>query len=219
MIADRPAERTTTLTTVVLQRLCNFPGMIVIMAVGVAATIANPVADRIRPLALLGITAGIVGLGISLTPLLGWLSRRDVLKKIRLANLFQQLHEFRGRRRELILASLRGTSFWGLSVLNQWSFMHAVGINVDLAYAAVVTTTVNAITLLPISVNGYGLREGGFVAFLTVRGLATYPAAFAASLCLAAQSLLWGLVGVPFYLVRNRHRTANPARVNVVTTA
>jgi len=208
MVAEQPSERVRAFTTVVLQRLCNFPGMIVILCLGLLLTLGYPQADRIRPVALLGAVVGITALAVCATPLLGWLARRPLLQRIKIGKLFQQLHEFRRQRRQLLLASLRGTVFWSLSVLNWWSFMHAVGIDVALPFAAVVTTTVSAITMLPVSINGYGVREGSFTAFLTAAGLATTSAAVTASLILAAQSLLWGLIGLPFLLAASRSRKA-----------
>lgn len=214
MMAEHPSERVRALASVLLQRLCNFPGMILIMCVGVILTFGAPVADRIRPLALAGAVVGVVGLAICTTPLLGWLAQRRLLQRIRVARVLGELHDFRGERRQLLLASLRGTLFWGLSVLNQWCLMHAVGIDISLTYAAAVTTTVNAITMLPISINGYGVRESGFVTFLTVPGLATSSVALAASLCITAQSILWGLIGIPCLLIGSRNRIANaPLRV------
>jgi len=215
MVADAPDERVSALTTVVLQRLCNFPGMIVIMGAGVLLTLGNHEADRARPIATLGVVAGVAGLVICTTPLLGWLAQRRLVHVVRLNGVLQKLHDFRVERRVLLLASGRGTAFWSLTVLNQWAFMHAVGIPISIPYAAVVATTVNAITMLPISINGYGVRDGGFVALLA--GLVAPSAALAASFCLAGQSLLWALIGLPF-AVTNRRR-ATPSAVATVAAA
>lgn len=216
MAAEQPSERVPALTSVVLQRICNFPGMIAIMLTGVVLTLHDPLAARVRPVALLGVVVGAAALAACMTPLLGWLAERRVLRRIRVAKLLAALHAFRGRLRQLLLASLRGTLFWSLSVVNWYCFMHAVGIRVSIELAAVITTTISAITMLPISVNGYGVREGSFVAFLAVPGLATAPMAVAASLCLAAQTLLWALIGAPFVLSRSRRAARQrplPARV------
>jgi glycosyltransferase 2 family protein len=204
MVARGPRERVGGLTSVVLQRLCNFPGMILIMGVGLLFTLSSHQADRVRPLAAMGVLVGITGLVLCVTPMFAWLARQRTLERVRIAKLFLALDDFRGQSRQLLHASARGTVFWTLAVLNQWCFMRAVGINADLLYAAMVTTTVNAITLLPISINGYGLRDTGFVALLTVQGLASTSAALTASLCLTAQSFLWALVGLPFLLIGSR---------------
>jgi hypothetical protein len=45
--------------SVVLRRLCNFPGMIVLTAVGLAATVDVGYAGRIRPYALCVVAGGV----------------------------------------------------------------------------------------------------------------------------------------------------------------
>ena len=72
-----------------------------------------------------------------------------------------------------LIASLRGLFLWSIYSLAQWSFMRAVGIHVPLAYGALVVTTTNLITILPISLGGYGVREGAFTAFLAFPHIAT----------------------------------------------
>jgi uncharacterized membrane protein YbhN (UPF0104 family) len=219
MAARQPSERVRALTTVVLQRLCNFPGMILIMGVGVVLTLSDPFADRVRPVAIAGALCGIAGLAICTTPLLGWLAQRRTLQRIKIGKLFQELHNFRGEGRQLLLASGRGVVFWGLSVVNWYCFIHAVRVDVSFQFAAVVTTTVAALTMLPVSINGYGVREGGFIAFLALPGLASPPAAVAASLCIAAQSLVWALIGIPFLLTRPRPKAAPASLPALVLSA
>jgi glycosyltransferase 2 family protein len=225
LAADGPAERVPAATTVVLQRLCNFPGMMVLMALGVVLTLGDPRAAEIRGLALAGVLLGLLGLGLCMTPLLGRIAALPVLQRRRpgriLARLLGALDAFRDRRIELLLASVRGTAFWGLSVVNQYAFMHAVGVGISLSYAAIVVTTINALTMLPISVNGYGVREGGFTRFLgPVSGAAAAAQGVAVGFLLAAQSLLWAAIGVVFWLTDRRHREVSipaaaetPARV------
>lgn len=225
MAADTPAERVPAATTVVLQRLCNFPGMMVLMGLGVILTLGDPRATEIRGLALAGLLLGLVGLGLCMTPLMGRIAAVPVLQRRRpgriLARLLGALDAFRDRRRDLLLASVRGTGFWGLSVINQYAFMHAVGVDISLSYAAIVVTTINALTMLPISVNGYGVREGGFTRFLgPISGAAAAAQGVAVGFLLDAQSLLWAGIGIVFWLTDRRHRqvtapavTETPARV------
>jgi uncharacterized membrane protein YbhN (UPF0104 family) len=222
MMAETPEERVPAASTVVLQRLCNFPGMMVLMGLGVVLTLGDPHASEIRLVAAGGLLAGGAGLALCMTPLLGHLAARPMLQRGRagrvLSKLLGALDAFRGRRTELVLASVRGTGFWGLSVLNQWAFMHAVGLGISLAYAAIVVTTINALTMLPISVNGYGIRESGFSRWLApLFGSGPGATRLAAStgtavgFLLAAQSLLWAGIGVVFWLTDRRHDEAAAA--------
>lgn len=197
-VANSPAEQGKGVASVVLQRLCNFPGMMILMGLGLVLTLNDPLAVRVRPAALVAIVAGSVVVVAAGSPMLGWLaSRRFLHGRLRpVVGLFRRLHDVRSQRRTLALATLRGTTYWAVSVVNQWCLMHAVGIEAGLAYAAVVVTTVNIITLLPVSINGYGVREGGFSAFLAVGGLATTTQALSMALLLAGQTLVWGVVGI-----------------------
>ncbi len=221
MVAEYPGQRVAAAATVVLQRLCNFPGMIVLAATGLVLTAAKSEASTIRPITLAGIGIGIAGLALAMSPILGKVAAWPWLSQLRLgrplARLLFALDRFRGRRRDLLAASARGLLFWTLSVLNQWAFMHALGIQVDLAYAAVVVTAVNALTMLPISINGYGVREGAFVAFLGTNVLASAGQAIAVGLSLEAQSLLWAAVGLVCWLTlpQTRRGVSEPRMVEV----
>ena len=227
MVADSPAERVPAASTVVLQRLCNFPGMIVLMTLGLVLTLGDSRASEIRLVALAGVLAGAAGLALCMTPLLGRLAALPVLQRGRpgrvLAKLLAALDAFRGRRSELLFASARGTAFWGLSVVNQWAFMHAVGVPIPLTYAAIVVTTINALTMLPISINGYGIRENGFSRWLgPLFGSSALAAqkGTAVGFLLAAQSLLWAGIGVVFWLTDKRHKeAAEAARAATVVPA
>ncbi len=54
--------------------------------------------------------------------------------------------------------------------------------------------------MLPISLGGYGLREGSFAAFLAVAGHATAAQGAAVGVCLTLQTVGLGLIGVPVLL-------------------
>ena len=199
-VVERPEERSAAAASVVLQRLCNFPGMIALLAVGLLVSIADPFAGRMRPLAAAAAAAGLLIILVAFSPLLGVIGRHRAMQRAgvlrAVASLLHKLDAVRSRPGVVAMASLRGTAFWTLQTLSQVCFMRAVGIAPNLGYAAVVVTTVNLATLLPISINGYGVRESGYTAFLAVPGLASNAQALAASFLLAGQTLVWGVIGV-----------------------
>ena len=201
-VAERPEERGAAATSVVLQRLCNFPGMMLLMTVGLLATLGDPNAGRVRIAAVATTLLGAGIIAVAVSPLPGLLAEHRLLsgRGRPLAGVLRRIDAFRSHRRQMAMASLRGTTFWSISVVNQWCLMRGVGIEASLGYAAVVVTTVNIMTLLPISLNGYGVREGGFSAFLAINGLASTSQALAMSLLLAAQTLLWGAAGILCWL-------------------
>lgn len=199
-IAEGPGEKPRGAVAVVLQRLLNFPGMVLLIGLGLALTITSPAAARARPEALAGVVIGLAVLGVALSPLLGRVGNASFSRlpgwKPLSASL-QVLDGFRAQHADLAAAVCRGVVFWSLTVLNQWCFIAAMGIRISPGYAALSVTLVNGLTMLPISINGFGAREGGYNALLAGgAGFATTAQAVSVGLLVGAQSLLFGLIGV-----------------------
>jgi uncharacterized membrane protein YbhN (UPF0104 family) len=214
LVSESPEERARAASSVVLRRLMNLPGMVVLMTVGLAASWSGPGAGRIRPYVGAAVVVALVGAALVASPLAGRLAALPVAQRWwggrALAKVLVELDAVRGRPGVLAAASARGVVFWTAVVLSQWSYMHAVGVHVPLAYAAVVVTVVNAVTMLPISLGGYGVREGSFSAFLAVGGLASIAQGIGVGLCVTAQTLVFGLLGLPAYLTLGRRRAPSP---------
>jgi len=98
------------------------------------------------------------------------------------------------RPRALIAATLIGAGFWVAGCLNYATYGVAVGVHIPLGYYFVAVPLVSLVTFLPITINGYGLRESAIVSVLGVAGI---PAALALLLALVmdAQVLLFGALG------------------------
>jgi uncharacterized membrane protein YbhN (UPF0104 family) len=216
-LAESPEERVPAAASVVLRRLCNFPGMIVITALGLATTVSLGYADRIRPFSLGVVAGGLALVVLALSPAMGFIGRWGLLRRgpgRAVAKLLSTLHEFRGQRSHLVRATLRGLLFWTVVVASQTMFIRALGIHIPLMYGALVITTATAVTMLPISLGGYGLREGAFAAFLAAGGHATAAQGAAVGVCITVQTLALGVIGIPFYLTirtRRSHPAAYPA--------
>jgi uncharacterized membrane protein YbhN (UPF0104 family) len=216
-LAEAPEERVPAAASVVLRRLCNFPGMIVITALGLATTVSLGYADRIRPFSLGVVAGGLALVVLALSPAMGFIGRWGLLRRgpgRAVAKLLSTLHEFRGQRSHLVRATLRGLLFWTVVVASQTMFIRALGIHIPLMYGALVITTATAVTMLPISLGGYGLREGAFAAFLAAGGHATAAQGAAVGVCITVQTLALGVIGIPFYLTirtRRSHPAAYPA--------
>jgi uncharacterized membrane protein YbhN (UPF0104 family) len=216
-LAEAPEERVPAAASVVLRRLCNFPGMIVIAAVGLATTLPLGYADRIRPFSLGVVAGGLALVVLALSPAMGFIGRWGLLRRgpgRAVAKLLNTLHDFRGQRSHLVRATLRGLLFWTVVVASQSMFIRALGIHIPLMYSALVITTATGITMLPISLGGYGLREGAFAAFLAAGGHATAAQGAAVGVCITVQMLALGIIGIPFYLTirtRRNRPAAYPA--------
>jgi len=210
LITTEAGERPATAGSVVLRRLLNFPGMVVVMAVGLAASWWLPAAGRARPYALGALLAAIAGAVVFASPLAGRLASHDLMQRFSVGRAIGRvLHELdlvRARRRVLVVASVRGTAFWCVVVASQWCYMRGVGVHAPLGYAAATVTVVSLITMLPISLGGYGVREGGFSFFLAVGGMATISQGVGVGLCVTAQTMAFGLLGIPAYLTLRQRR-------------
>jgi uncharacterized membrane protein YbhN (UPF0104 family) len=205
--------------SVVLRRLCNFPGMIVLTAVGLVATLSLGYAARIRPFSVAVLAGGLVLVALTLSPAMGHVGRWRLLRRgpgVAWPSCSPPCTSSAASAAPWLQATVRGLGFWMVVVASQSMFIRAVGIHIPLAYSALVITTTTAVTMLPISLGGYGLREGVFAAFLAAGGHATGAQGAAVGVCITVQTLALGVIGIPFYLTvragRGRVRHA-PARL------
>ncbi len=171
-------------------------GLLVLIALAGIASLASPVdlPGRVRLflyLVLGGTVAGMV-LGLLASD---WLGR----KIPKLAPLIAQGWEF-ARKPRLLAGSL------ALSVLVQVASVAQVamigwgmGLEVPLAVYGYVVPLVTLLTLLPVSVNGMGLREAGYAGLLGAFGVGASQAVALSLLGFAATGLV-ALLGLPVVL-------------------
>jgi len=89
--------------------------------------------------------------------------------------------------------------FWGVAILNCYSYAISLGIEVPLYFFCVAVPLISLISALPISINGFGIRENAFVyVFSTVHIPAT--TALLLALLLDVQALFFGIIGSCIYL-------------------
>jgi glycosyltransferase 2 family protein len=176
--------------SVFLERL---NGLLVLIALACAGALFAPVALPSWIYASVGSVAACAVLGMASLPLLQrWrrlpLNRREQLRTV--LDLMRVPQVITWATLMSVLVQLSG-------VVSLWCIGLALGLEVPIAYYAVLGPMVSLLTLLPISVNGMGVREVGMVVFLkplfVSEGTATTLAVlwFAST---AAVSLLGGLV-------------------------
>jgi uncharacterized protein (TIRG00374 family) len=199
---------------VALRRVMSLPGLLLLIAIGLVGSWPLSYAGRARAISVACLVGGAV-LGL----LLFGAQRLGGIERIRLPRpvekLRTSLRDARNRsvgsdRHPFARATLRGLLFWIVVVASQACYIEAVGIHSPIEYSIAVVTCVNALSMLPISLGGYGLREGAFSALLGVSGLGTVTQGTAVGVCLSAQTLLFGLIGGLFYLTLGR--ASKPAR-------
>jgi uncharacterized protein (TIRG00374 family) len=128
----------------------------------------------------------------------------------RTLSLSHSLTLFLGRPRLLLTTTFLSLLVQGINVVLVWLIGRAIGAPVPASYYGIVVPMVTLLTLLPISVNGMGVREGGMVLFLAPLGI---PSSTALSL-----ALLWfsvfvaaSLFGAGIYLFGNFCRPGEQA--------
>jgi len=188
-------------------------GMIVLVWLGAAGLLlfpyyAVPHSARVATFLLsIGLLAGVLS-----TPLVRWLLPTDThqfIVKLRLA-----FSAYRRHWRALVSAAIFSliihlVQAWMHVVLGQ-----ALDLNVPFSFALIVYPLVGTFSAIPISLNGLGLREGGYVVLLSVIGIGTEKAiAFGILLFLvvACDSLIGGIL----YLVQQGARPQQNALENV----
>jgi glycosyltransferase 2 family protein len=135
--------------------------------------------------------------GISARFLKGaWTKHRILVTVIEIGNAVKAAT---GRLPALCAAILYGTLFWIANFLNYYGYAAALGLHVPLTFYVIAIPFVSIIAALPISINGFGVREGAFVYLFT-----TIHVPASSSLLIAflvdAQVLLFGIIGGCIYL-------------------
>jgi len=117
-------------------------------------------------------------------------------------------------------ARARGTNFLALlgSIPSQicivgmgYCIIRAMQLTPPLLAFCSILAMVNMLIALPVSISGFGLREGLFIMFLALLNI-DHDHAFAFSLTFFAMNLLWSLLAGPFYFLY-RHETHEPAPI------
>jgi glycosyltransferase 2 family protein len=152
------------LNSVVFDRVT---GLAFLMALGAAALLFGPGYDLPRPLvaAVVGGGAGLV-LGWWLCPRLGrLLPAGNRLRRLVEVDLAPFWHA-RGLARVAALSLVFHLSQVGV----QWILARAAGATIPFAYCLVYHPVISVMAALPVSIAGLGVREGGYLYFLTRAG-------------------------------------------------
>ena len=110
------------------------------------------------------------------------------------------VNQYRKHRASWIGAIVLSFAIQSLNVILVWLLSRGIGLNLSPGYCFILMPLVTLLTLLPISINGMGVREGGMILLLSPLGIASESAVLL--------SLLWFLVfastgligGVVFFL-------------------
>jgi uncharacterized membrane protein YbhN (UPF0104 family) len=186
----RSGRKLAAFASVILERL---NGLFVLVALASTAVLLSPMELPAWISASIAMIAGCGVLGLLLLPLV---VRSGRLPAPRLRQLQTMLQLLRAPR-TLISATLLSLFVQVAGVLIVWLIGTGLQAPIPAAYYWVLVPMVSLLTLLPVSINGMGVREGGVVLFLAPLGVEHATAltlAFLWFLVYAAGSLLGGVV-------------------------
>jgi len=194
------------LTVVGLDRLVGFVG---ICAVGLIALALRPSLMTGLPYMLVGaavITLGVAGLAGLYHPAavaLGrWMFSRPVLRLARdkVATAYRGLVGLRHAKSRLFAGFLFSLALQAMIILQYFAFSRALQADVSLSDLGVLVPVVMLVTLLPITINGIGLRETALTVVGAAFGLAAEDAITMAWMFLGVH-LLYAVIGGLIYML------------------
>jgi uncharacterized protein (TIRG00374 family) len=217
--AKAAGSRTLATTVVLLDRGLGLLGLVFVSALG--ATLASHRSEAVGPIGpgllwlvfvggVLATVAMVVlphGLGRLLRPLE---SLHQEWVRERVERLTDALHRFRAAPQSLVLGFLGAILVQMTIVFFYAAVARALAIPVPFAHLAILIPLSFIVQMLPISVNGFGVREGLFTFYFAQLHLAA-ESALALSFVSAALIMLFSTSGAAAYLARRDQRAPAPS--------
>jgi uncharacterized protein (TIRG00374 family) len=125
---------------------------------------------------------------------------REMIKE-----LHHELHTFRHRKDVIIKNVILSMFIQAVPPLTFYIIAASLGLKVSFGYFFIFLPIIGAITLLPISIGGLGLRDASTIIFFAKVGVAK-DMAFAMSLLNFSFILIYGAIGGLIYVSTFRHR-------------
>jgi glycosyltransferase 2 family protein len=207
-------SKTLAATVVLADRTMGMMGLVLVAALGLSL-VASPVGRAPLPIwpswLWAGFTSGMLagglilwspnGLGLLLRPLLvlhpEWVSGR-------IGSLTATLHRFRSHMGVMITCFAGAVVVQVTTVAFGWAVARALGIPIGPFDLAVVVPLAGVVQMIPVSVNGFGVREATYSLYFTRIGL-PIESAILLSLTSTAIVMLYSLTGAAVYVGRGHH--------------
>jgi uncharacterized membrane protein YbhN (UPF0104 family) len=168
-------------------------GLFVLLCLGLAGVLASPVPlpDSIRQAVFITAACAVVGgVSVGIATMLG--RRFEKMQKLSAA-----MNIYLKNPRLAINTTLLSLMIQAANVAVLWILSLALNLEVPAGYYVVAVPMITLMTMLPISLNGIGVREGGMILFLGPLGVSDAAAVSLAVLwfmVFTAASLLGGIV-------------------------
>jgi len=194
------------MSAVLMSRVTSFSGMLLIALPGLAILRSEFSASTIAWFLILSLLLimAIVSI-IAVTAILPTISTLFLKYSWAHTKVFntivyvgRALYMMRKRPGTLGVAVIFGMLFWIAGFVNYYGYAMALNIHVPFSFYVVAIPLVSIVATLPISINGFGVREGAFVYIFSTIHIPTTTSLLIA-LLVDAQVLFFGLIGGCIY--------------------
>ncbi|MFH1440552.1 MAG: lysylphosphatidylglycerol synthase transmembrane domain-containing protein [Candidatus Omnitrophota bacterium] len=120
-------------------------------------------------------------------------------------NLHQEIHYFRNHKKIIIYNIIISIFIQSISPIVFYLIGLALGVKINIMYYFIFLPIIGAITLLPVSIGGLGLRDATTIYFFS-KACVSKDLAFAMSLLNFSFILVYGALGGLIYVFTVRHR-------------
>ncbi|HUK33859.1 MAG TPA: lysylphosphatidylglycerol synthase transmembrane domain-containing protein [Vicinamibacterales bacterium] len=207
-------SKTLAATVVLADRTMGMMGLILVAATGVSF-VASPVGRSPLPLwpswLWAGFTSGMLVGGLMLWSPggVGWILRPLMVLHPewvggRIGSLTATLQRFRNHMGAMITCFVGAVVVQVMTVGFGWAVARALGIPIGPFDLAVVVPLAGVVQMVPVSVNGFGVREATYSLYFTRIGL-PIESAILLSLTSTALVMLYSLTGAAVYVGRGHH--------------
>ena len=118
----------------------------------------------------------------------------------KLGELYDSIYAFRGRWRALLVVLAFSLLFRLVSVCSLYVQSLALHVSISFIWLMMIISLISVVTAVPLSLNAIGIKEGAYVFFFGLAGIAA-PQALALALLSRAVTLAVSLVGGMVYLL------------------
>jgi hypothetical protein len=206
-------SKTLAATVVLADRTMGMMGLILVAALGLTlVTSVNRAPLPVSPPWLwAGFTSGMLIGGLMLwSPNgVGWLLRPLLVfhpewVSTRIGSITTTLQRFRSHMGAVVLCFAGAVSVQIMTVVFGWAVARALGIHISIFDLAVVIPLAGVVQMIPLSINGFGVREAMYSLYFTRIGL-PIEAAILLSLTSTALVMLYSLTGAAVLVGRGHH--------------
>jgi glycosyltransferase 2 family protein len=191
IVGRREAQVSRAFTSVVVDRLSALACLLALgLGAAAADTAAVPSSLTIGLIAVsFGAAVGVGSLFLFRTQLARLVRRLPRRMATVLSDAGGVLYSYAHNRRLLQTTLLMGFAYQLLLVTSVWLLARTIDLDLSFALVAVTVPLVLMVTLIPISIGGFGVREAGFVVLLGEAGVNTTHATLLSLLSAAALAL------------------------------